>query len=567
MPVDFDNPPLPPMCLHLSASDYVSSSGIHRSPAPIDEDLRQRAVNNLGLLPSVQHRASIASTDTVYNGSPPRRRYSYDLGLASPKELASHPPLQALITKANGHFGTCAGNVSLISQDKVVYFAEQGFGGVDDLPRKELACDNTLTKTSVQGLPGDDGLRAIEFGELDGVDRSAEGLVIPDLSEDWRFSKAKFSKGFYAGTPIRLPSALGDAFPTRPCGVFCVLSQQARTEPFTKQDRQLLARFADEAGAKLLKVSQERAGKRGAKLLSKYEEFRKASAEATRRGSRQSGDDVAGGASKRASKQQANGNLRSIEQMDQSLERAIRGGNLFERRASPNGSMNPPLKVQLAKGSPTPSNPSTLSGGKPPTTSRSTASSIDSFALDDLCNLSAESAAPVFPRRLARTTRTDPESAGVNAKVSDGIKSSFDLSTRMICESLDLDFCYLLMIDRTTAKASLLSSHNLRLPPPLFHLESHLSASTSQAVLYTRSSSSSGDKIPSTTREDDEVASGLILRVPNKTVALTGLASGGDEKVYVLGAFSTDPRRVVGRQNLAFVKSTMPVLGKGCDEP
>ncbi|SGY17652.1 BQ5605_C015g07849 [Microbotryum silenes-dioicae] len=173
------------MGLHLSASDYVSSSGIHRSPVPLDETLRQRAVDNLGLLPSVQHRASNASVDTVYDGDRGRSKTpSSDLDLPSPKELASHPALQALITKANGHFGTCAGNVSLVSQDKVVYFAEQGLGGLDILPRKEVACDNTLTKASVQGLPCDDGLRGIEFGELGAVDRSAEGLIIPDLSKD-----------------------------------------------------------------------------------------------------------------------------------------------------------------------------------------------------------------------------------------------------------------------------------------------------------------------------------------------------------------------------------------------
>ncbi|KDE08579.1 hypothetical protein MVLG_01352 [Microbotryum lychnidis-dioicae p1A1 Lamole] len=224
-------------------------------------------------------------------------------------------------------------------------------------------------------------------------------------------------------------------------------------------------------------------------------------------------------------------------------------------------------RVQIATGSPTPSNPSTPGGGKPPTTTSSTASLIRSFALDELYNLSAKSAAPVFPRRLARTTRADPEAAGVNvpaAEVSDGIKSCFDLSTRMICESLDFDFCHLLMINRTTGKAAVLSSHNLPLPPPLFHLESHLSASTAQAVLYNRSSPS-GELAASTTLEDDEVASGLIFRLPTRSVSLTGLASRSDEKVYVLGAFSTDPRRVIGRQDLAFVKSTMPILGKGCD--
>ncbi|SGY17642.1 BQ5605_C015g07845 [Microbotryum silenes-dioicae] len=233
--------------------------------------------------------------------------------------------------------------------------------------------------------------------------------------------------------PIRLPSALGDSFPTRPCGVFCILSQQAWTEPFAKQDRQILANLADEAGRELLKVSQERAGKRGDKLLAKYEELKNASAEADLRASTMM---VLYGRSDNIS------HLSGLSAAAIFLSVGHRGtvrSTLHSR-------------VQIATGSPTPSNPSTPGGGKPPTTTSSTASLIRSFALDELYNLSAKSAAPVFPRRLARTTRADPKTAGVNvpaAEVSDGIKSCFDLSTRMICESLDFDFCRACILSRS----------------------------------------------------------------------------------------------------------------------
>ena len=153
-------------------------------------------------------------------------------------------------------------------------------------------------------------------------------------------------------------------------------------------------------------------------------------------------------------------------------------------------------------------------------------------------------------------------------RLSPDVRSMLDLSTRLIGESLDLDFTYLLEIElpiassdpgrtspMTSRQVRLLSSHNSPIPPPLFDVQlqyvsinfrlsnfSDLKLCTCSIETLVTAHNALLYSDPSC--PDGEFATGLLVKV--------GTVDG---KGYCLGGFSENRRRVLNRQDFLFFRS------------
>lgn len=118
------------------------------------------------------------------------------------------------------------------------------------------------------------------------------------------------------------------------------------------------------------------------------------------------------------------------------------------------------------------------------------------------------------------------------------IQSFFDLATQLLAESLGLEFVYLVAVHLPSSShpspspLRVLSAHNIPIPPPLFDVELHRATLENGAILYSDPDC------------EAEYTTGVLVKVSLDRNAL-----------YVLGAFSDDPRRVLDRLDLLFALS------------
>lgn len=137
----------------------------------------------------------------------------------------------------------------------------------------------------------------------------------------------------------------------------------------------------------------------------------------------------------------------------------------------------------------------------------------------------------------------------------ESLQSCFDISTRLVGESLNLDFTALIAITLPSAfpppaeqstVLHILSHHNLPIPAPLFDLEAHLSlfspSHEASTVLYTHPS-------PPPTAPN-EFASGMMLKIGASPAG----GRGGEMMGYLLVGYVQDRARVFTLEDLSFMR-------------
>lgn len=250
-----------------------------------------------------------------------------------------------------------------------------------------------------------------------------------DSSRPSRFEENNFgqwSRGFYASVPIQAPAPFGDfSTPSYPCGIFCILDSKPRSE-FTIEEGHALALLADEAGAEIARHQAARQKGKKQVLVTKREEWKRRK--------------------KVVKKIAVKSPLDTVVEIN-----------------------TPPDSPELGStGSVSP----TLSETRRPSLART---------------LTSESATSVIittdvtPTFCKRTSGQIGLHASAALRIAPEIKSMLDLSTRVIGESLELDFCYILAIDlpslnnrsapTTSKQVRLLSAHNVPIPAPLFDIQ------------------------------------------------------------------------------------------------
>ncbi|KDE09775.1 hypothetical protein MVLG_00175 [Microbotryum lychnidis-dioicae p1A1 Lamole] len=524
--IDYNDPPPPPTNLWIG-SENASPSGQYRAPLPADEGARQRAVDNLNLLnhkpykrrgvspktskKETEFAAEIDSyrapqpnaEDDDFDSQPLDRTVPIvheihgDVGLVPPhpEDLAIHEALLKLAQSAKKRFNTNGGTVSLMDQGSQVFLAEEGFN-TRELPRQSTICSHTMLKAAAT--------------------KSKDSLVVLDIANDWRFASndfGQFTKGFYAAAPIMLPPALGDSEERQPCGIFCVIDSKPR-RAFSEEDRQDLEKMADAAAEEILKVSQEKSAAWASTLKTKREAWRR---------------------SKLVRRVSEKTSLESVE------EQSTPPTSPALLQAEDGGSPLTAKSLAAVERSDSSGSWECSSNGTPSALASKRGSLADTASDGGSVDLVITVMTPTFGRRRGRS--------GVHAsaaRVAPDIKSMLDLSSQLVAESLDIDFTYFAAVDLPKSSAPrvvgdkpmrLLSSHNLPIPAPLFDVDLHLETLTShqQALLYTD---------PDFSGAEGEFSSGLLIKI------LTT-----DDVGYILGAFTENPRRILNKQDLHFMKT------------
>lgn len=140
---------------------------------------------------------------------------------------------------------------------------------------------------------------------------------------------------------------------------------------------------------------------------------------------------------------------------------------------------------------------------------------------------------PFFTRgRLGRIGQP----ATSSLSISTATRTLFDLTTRLLSETLDLPFSYLISINSLARSGpptiQLLSSHNLP-RTACFDYEQHLELSNASALLYINVEAAKNQE-----------TTGIAVKV-----------TAAEGVIYILGAFTTETNRVLNREDLLFFKS------------
>ncbi|CEQ42118.1 SPOSA6832_03888, partial [Sporobolomyces salmonicolor] len=484
---DFNDPPEPPS--DLRSSDFVTSTGQFRAPFPVNEAKRQRSVDATALLNQGQarrRRASLKSskdTTSSPNLSDSTEPPSYDDGGETRREVLLEVTKEDLATFKPKELPTHE------ALQKLAKEAQERFG---------------VDATTVSLMDRDQQLMLAQQGHLINADtverqytccshtllKASTGARDPLVN-----GFGDYTKGFYAAAPIMLAGSLGDEA-VYPGGVFCLLGKAPRIS-FDEKDRADLAEMAGQASAEIQRCSKAHRKAQRVELGVKRREWK---------------------TSKHVSRSLAPSELDIVVEMP--------SPPLTPTMSSLDLSDDEPVPTAEVDGQEYPRRPSLA----------------DSAASDKSIDLKATSIAPAFVKRRGRE--------GVQAlppkPLPPDIQSVIDLSTKLVTESIEMDFAYVVAVDLSASSAStssetspirLVSIHGMPIPPPLFSVDLHLETlrAPHSALLYV-------DEKPS--GQDGEFSTGLLVRIG--TVDQTG---------YVLGTFSEDARRVLNKEDLLFVRS------------
>ncbi|GAA5876349.1 hypothetical protein JCM3774_003730 [Rhodotorula dairenensis] len=533
--IDFDDPPPPPS--DLWASDFVTQSGTFRPPRPANEIKRQRAVDGLGVLSSLEAELptppqSPTRAEEVCSPAARRQSQAFDdesanrrgdgssegsvtcppdsITRSTKRQLGPlHPALQQLAAEAKHRFGVDATTVSLMSNDHQVFLSDSNCKFIEDtdrLERDSTCCAHTMLKASTTG--------------------TGEPLVVLDFSKDWRFRKNGFGPydhGFYAAAPIIVPAPLGDKEAENyPAGVFCLLGEQPRSG-FDERDRRDLSDMAERASAVIRHYVEDQRRTRSADLAKKQSSWRRN--DKVRR-ARRARPGVAEEAVPSTSSPSPGSPVLAADVV------------MTEEAESLPPVPPPPVRVESVEELPSASQPSSTS--RPPLPFQTSALAPVTFG-----HSASEDYQPAMP---------------VSSETFDAdVRDALDLSTELVANSIEMDFAYIacVVIPSSSGQSSgeqvaggggsnayveMISSYGRAAPEPQFSRQAHASVERADGgiILYIRN-----DKALRVKGEpSDSLTTGLLAQI----------ATVGD-RTYALGCFSQDVRRVLDAEDVQFVKS------------
>lgn len=263
--IDVLNPPLPPMKPASDGAPSAFQSRFYMAPRPANERIRQLVVNRLDVLggkpfdPSEEGKArtkqrgemadklllegtapesldsswvrsdSVASDATGMNLEQTQAMLDgVRSGDLPPETLEQHPVFKKIVNQCRELFGTSLSMLSILDDDRQIFLAESGLGGMQDIPRDIGFCAHTI-------LSG------------------RKGFTILDTHKDWRFENGPltqtYGSRFYAGVPLMAPNLDGSEEAEAqacPIGTLCVVDSKPR-EVFSVEDRKKLVYMAEYA--------------------------------------------------------------------------------------------------------------------------------------------------------------------------------------------------------------------------------------------------------------------------------------------------------------------------------
>lgn len=226
-------------------------------------------------------------------------------------------------------------------------------------------------------------------------------LVVLNLAEDWRFARNNFGEytgGFYAAAPIMLPAPMGDEQEEYAAGMFCIIDPNPRKN-FSESDRLELESMAEEASTEIKRYSQEQeAGRRQALTKVKKDKWKP---------------------SKLVRHVSEKGTLESVSEVTTPPQSPLL--DQAEDVISIAGAASVPVPI---------------ADEEPAEPVKEDVRAGDEMSETSSQELGTTERDPTYRRKRGRT--------GVHAaqaELSPEVKSVFDLSTQLVGESLDLDFC------------------------------------------------------------------------------------------------------------------------------
>lgn len=406
-------------------------TGQYRAPRPLNETKRQRAVDAARIVNHARPSrptplANVQSAEEDEDGEEAGRstddveRNSSDivepieaLSEPLPRQLDTlHPVLKKLAHDAQKRFGTSGSTVSLMDGDKQVFLAEEAFGGQDSFQR-DCKCSEGEAGLGGYGLmnfPGSPRTATVcSHSQLKASCGHRDPLVVLNLAEDWRFTRNNFGEytgGFYAAAPIMLPAPMGDDQNEYAAGLFCIIDPKPRKE-FSEADRLELENMADEASSEIKKYSQKQeAGRRQELGKIKVDKWKR---------------------SKLVRQVSEKGSLPTVSEtttppQSPPLVQVENGVRQMEVADEPAPEESIGAKAAINE--------------EPVESAEQHEQAVDELSETGSQELGTTEREPTYRRKRGRTGVH-----AVQAELSTEIKSVFDLSTQLVGESLDLDFC------------------------------------------------------------------------------------------------------------------------------
>ncbi|KAG0149415.1 hypothetical protein CROQUDRAFT_131337 [Cronartium quercuum f. sp. fusiforme G11] len=149
-------------------------------------------------------------------------------GQLPPETLEQHPVFRKIVKQCREMFGTSISMLTIMDEDRQIFLAESGLGGMREVSRDVTFCAHTI-------LSG------------------RKGFTILDTHEDWRFHTGplvtEYGSRFYAGVPLMAPNLDGrpeSDMGSCPLGTLCVVDDKPR-DAFGVEERKKLVYMAEYA--------------------------------------------------------------------------------------------------------------------------------------------------------------------------------------------------------------------------------------------------------------------------------------------------------------------------------
>lgn len=513
--IDVLNPPLPPtQNTNEGEPPSAFESRFYMAPRPANEKVRQLVLNRLdvfggkaydateegmarseertkigdqlienGKAPSSvecswEHTNSISTTDTGMNVEQTQAILDgAQSGQLPPETLEQHPVFRKIVKQCRETFGTALSMLSVLDEDRQIFLAESGLGGLRDISRDIGFCAHTL-------LSG------------------RKGFTILDTHKDWRFENGplvqNFGSRFYAGVPLMAPNLDGSPEAEEnscPIGTLCVVDTQPR-DSFGVDDRKKLVYMAEYARREIENWFAKKMDQKMKTLANGQETWN----------------------------QELKRIITSESNEDNSLESEVLSDGVSVRNVTvPSSDQSRPLFKRFKSST-------TISTALTSPISRADIS-------------------------LKSPTKTGPglfdDVAGV---LKPKMRKVFDLSTRLVGETLDLSLVYLAAVvphgePSSLGRTMVIAGHNLPLPLPVLGASLHLRAlrSPEGGLLYQNPSVEESEEaaLPHQ-NSSNPFASAMLLAV--------GTEAFPDSGGFVLAGYTSDPRRVFGAEDVTYMK-------------
>lgn len=444
-----------------------------------------------------------------------------------PDTLEGHPAFRDIVSKARETFDSSIAILTVFNENRQLFLAETGLGGMKEVPREVSFCSHAV----LQQPPGP--------------------FILNDTQKDWRFANSPLVQQHgcraYYGVPLLAPDFSGSDDDPVPIGTLCIIDNKPR-ENFSLEQRQKMNDLALLAQKTIANWSRARFRARLDAMERSFQLWKNEAASL-----------ADGPGTNMGLYQSARENMiLQQQQQEQQRQKAIgyaQNGSAGRQSANTDNNRD---HIAPMNGNTHPEQPDLYISKVPEARSRGSEETIENG-----------NAVPQLPatNKPEGKSRDPDHTASVT---SNNKQKIYDISTRLVGESLELTLVYILRLNlaphqRTSVDSNnngsqpssqgdatdsvqslaLVSSFGLPSPEPAFDAVLHMKALRSEegGLLYQNPRADelrSGERLPH--GEEVEYASALLVPVCESET------SG-----YVLAGFTDDPERVFERSDLEYM--------------